>query len=173
MDKQKLAPFAATTVGFMRHLNSREEMLTVCLRLRSIREAKNRTLMDVELRSGGEITAISLGSYERGDRQLNLFKLLQIARVYELPASEILTEKIERIEPGRITIDLGKILQSALPESIKIAQVLREIAHLRGDWNGELMSIRATDLTNFSVFSGLSTQQIQRCVSEFTVPRSK
>jgi transcriptional regulator with XRE-family HTH domain len=157
----------------MKQISSREEMHKICQRLRSIREAKGWTLLDVERKSGGKITAIALGSYERGDRQVSLFKLLHIAKIYELPASEILTQKIDRIEPKRITIDLRKLLSSTLPESVKVAQVLREIALLRGDWNGELMSIRATDLTNFSIFSGLTNLQIHTCISGFTIIRSK
>ena len=157
----------------MEKLNAQEEILKVCQRLRSVREAKSLTLLDVEEKSGGEVTAVALGSYERGDRQISLSKLLQIARVYELPASEILTQKTERVEPIRITVDLRKIRQSARSESVKTTRVLREIANLRGDWNGEIISIRATDLTNLSLFTGLSAPEIQSCIDDFCVPRSK
>jgi transcriptional regulator with XRE-family HTH domain len=157
----------------MEKINAQEEILKVCQRLRSVREAKSLTLLDVEEKSGGEVTAVALGSYERGDRQISLSKLLQIARVYELPASEILTQKTERVEPIRITVDLRKIRQSARSESVKTTRVLREIANLRGDWNGEIISIRATDLTNLSLFTGLSAPEIQSCIDDFCVPRSK
>jgi transcriptional regulator with XRE-family HTH domain len=157
----------------MEKLNAQEEILKVCQRLRSVREAKSLTLLDVEEKSGGEVTAVALGSYERGDRQISLSKLLQIARVYELPASEILTQKTERVEPIRITVDLRKIRKSARSESVKTTSVLREIANLRGDWNGEIISIRATDLTNLSLFTGLSAAEIQSCIDDFCVPRSK
>ena len=173
MDKQNLAPQLSTTVAYMEKLNAQEEILKVCQRLRSVREAKSLTLLDVEEKSGGEVTAVALGSYERGDRQISLSKLLQIARVYELPASEILTQKTERVEPIRITVDLRKIRQSARSESVKTTRVLREIANLRGDWNGEIISIRATDLTNLSLFTGLSAPEIQSCIDDFCVPRSK
>ena len=173
MDKPNLAPQLSTTVACMEKLNAQEEILKVCQRLRSVREAKSLTLLDVEEKSGGEVTAVALGSYERGDRQISLSKLLQIARVYELPASEILTQKTERVEPIRITVDLRKIRKSARSESVKTTRVLREIANLRGDWNGEIISIRATDLTNLSLFTGLSAAEIQSCIDDFCVPRSK
>jgi transcriptional regulator with XRE-family HTH domain len=153
--------------------NAQEEIHRICQRLRSVREAKSLTLLDVEQKSGGEVTAVALGSYERGDRQISLSKLLQIARVYELPASEILTKKEERLRPRRITFDLRKIRQSAHPNSLKTAAVLTQISQLRGDWNGELLSIRADDLTNLSAFTGLSAGDIQSCVNEFSIPRSK
>ena len=173
MDKPHFSAASSTTVAYMEKLDTQEEVLKVCKRLRSVREAKALTLLEVEQRSQGELTAVALGSYERGDRQISLFKLLQIARIYGVPASEILTKKIERVEPARIVFDLRKIRQSTHSEAAKIAQVLTEIAQTRGDWNGELISIRANDLVNLFLFTGLSAVQIQSCISEFSIPRSK
>ena len=100
-------------------------------------------------------------------------KLLQIAQIYELPLSEILTERSERVEIGRFTFDLRKILLSQLPQSATVVRTLREIAVQRGDWNGEVMSIRAIDIANFQIFSGLSTEEISAFASQCTVTRSK
>ena len=173
MDKPNLEPYSSTSVMDMDKLDKQEEILKVCKRLRSLREAKAMTLLDVEKRSEGEVTAIALGSYERGHRQISVSKLLQIARIYGVPASDILTQKAERVEPTRITFDLRKIGQSTLSESVKLALVLNEIAQIRGDWNGELISIRADDLTNFSLFTGLSAIEIQSSISKYSIPRSK
>jgi len=157
----------------MEKSETQEEILKVCKRLRSVREAKSLTLQDVEQNSEGKITAIALGSYERGDRQIGLSKLLQIAKVYGIPASEILTPKTERVDPMRMTIDLRKIGQSTDQKGMKTARVLNEIVKLRGDWNGEIISIRADDLTNLSLFTGLSTVEILSCITDFSIPRSK
>ena len=77
------------------------------------------------------------------------------------------------MEPTRIVFDLRKIRPSTHSEAAKIAQVLTEIAKLRGDWNGEIISIRASDITSLSLFTGLSTAEIQSCVAEYSIPRSK
>ena len=173
MDKAKLWSLITTSVVFMNQLMPQEEMWRICQRLRTIREHKALTLLEVERRSGGEISAVALGSYERGDRNISLSKLLQIAKIYEIPLSEILTKSSERIGIGRFTFDLRKILRSQLPESATVVRILREIAVQRGDWNGEVMSIRAIDIANFQIFSGLSTQEISAFVTECTVTRSK
>lgn len=173
VDKPSLEPYPSTSVMDMDELDKQEEILKVCKRLRSLRESKAFTLLDVEQRSEGEVTAIALGSYERGHRQISVSKLLQIARIYGVPASDILTQKAERVEPTRITFDLRKIGQSTLSESVKLARVLNEIAQMRGDWNGELISIRADDFTNFSLFTGLSAIEIQSSISKYSIPRSK
>ena len=104
---------------------------------------------------------------------MSLYKLLELARIYGVPASEILTQKIDRIEPARITVDLRKIQESTRSESVKTARVLNDIAQIRGDWNGELISIRATDLTNLTLFTGLNASEIKSCLAEFCIPRSK
>jgi transcriptional regulator with XRE-family HTH domain len=173
VDKPKLASLLTTSVGLMKQLIPREDVQRICQRLRMVRERKGLTLLDVERRSGGEISAVALGSYERGHRNVSLSKLLQIAKIYELPISEILTERSERVETGRFTFDLRKIVRSQLPESATVVRILQEIAVLRGDWNGEVMSIRAVDIANFQIFSGLSPQQISVFTSECTVARSK
>jgi transcriptional regulator with XRE-family HTH domain len=173
VDKPNLEPHTSTSVTDMEKLDKQEEILKVCKRLRSLREAKALTLLDVEQQSEGEVTAVALGSYERGHRQMSVSKLLQIARIYGVPVSDILTQKAERVEPTRITIDLRKIGQSAVSESVKLVRVLNEIAQMRGDWNGELISIRADDLTNFSLFTGLSAIEIHSCISKYSIPRSK
>ncbi len=173
MDKAKFASLLTTSVGFMKQLIPREDVQRICQRLRTVRERKGLTLLDVEGRSGGEISAVALGSYERGHRNVSLSKLLQIAKIYELPISEIVTEGSERVETGRFTFDLRKIMRSQLPESDTVVRILQEIAVQRGDWNGEVMSIRAVDIANFQIFSGLSTQQISVFTSECTVVRSK
>ncbi len=173
MDKAKLSSLITTSVGFMKQLMPNEDMQKICQRLRTIRERKALTLLEVEGKSGGQISAVALGSYERGHRNVTLSKLLQIAQIYELPLSEILTERSERVEIGRFTFDLRKILLSQLPQSATVVRTLREIAVQRGDWNGEVMSIRAIDIANFQIFSGLSTEEISAFASQCTVTRSK
>jgi hypothetical protein len=85
VDKAKLGSLITNSVGFMNQLMPREDMQRICQRLRMIRERKAFTLLDVERRSGGEISAVALGSYERGHRNVSLSKLLHIAKIYELP----------------------------------------------------------------------------------------
>jgi malonyl CoA-acyl carrier protein transacylase len=55
----------------------------------------------------------------------------------------------------------------------KITEVLRKIARMRGDWNGEVISLRAHDINNMEVFTGLTPEQIQAVIAEYGFPRSK
>jgi hypothetical protein len=73
----------------------------------------------------------------------------------------------------RISIDLRKILTTSNPIAQKITEVLRNIAQMRGDWNGEVISLRAQDISNFQVFTGLSTAEIKQAIADYQFPRSK
>ena len=73
----------------------------------------------------------------------------------------------------RISIDLRKILTTSNPVAQKITEVLRNIARMRGDWNGEVISLRAQDISNFQVFTGLSTDEIKQVIADYKFPRSK
>jgi hypothetical protein len=73
----------------------------------------------------------------------------------------------------RISFDIRKILMTTNPAAQKITEVIRNIARMRGDWNGEVISLRAHDVNNFELFTGLTAAQIQETVKEYGFPRSK
>ena len=173
VDNPKGESQAGITVCIMRTVDTEIEIQSFRLRLRAVREGKRLTLLDVEKSSGGQITAVALGSYERGDRNLALQKFLEIARIYNIPASELLVDSVEHIEPGRITIDLRKLVSNKVSKSAALVNIFKSIAAQRGDWNGEVLSIRASDISNLHIFSGLTSKEIQCFISECTVPRSK
>jgi hypothetical protein len=47
------------------------------------------------------------------------------------------------------------------------------IAKLRSDWNGEVISLRAEDLKNLHNFSGFSAREIEELILNFSFPRRK
>jgi hypothetical protein len=59
------------------------------------------------------------------------------------------------------------------PQAQRITQVIRNIARMRGDWNGEVISLRAHDINNFEVFTGLTGDEIKKVIREYGFPRSK
>jgi transcriptional regulator with XRE-family HTH domain len=61
------------------------ELESLQKRLRQIREGQGLTLNQVAARSQGRISAIALGSYERGDRAISANKLIEIAHIYQVP----------------------------------------------------------------------------------------
>ena len=157
----------------METIHAQTQIETLQTRMRLIRESRHLTLTQAAKLSKGQITAIALGSYERGDRSVSARKLITIANLYEVPISELFEPAHNFMPEERISIDLRKILTTSNPVAQKITQVLRNIARMRGDWNGEVISLRAQDISNFQVFTGLSAEQIKQVMADYQFPRSK
>ena len=127
----------------------------VSAKLRAIRLSKSLSLSDVERLSGGSLKAVVLGSYERGARALSVKRAISIAQLYQVPIAQLFTDErpVELISAGKMVIDLRAINRRALDTSHTehlryqlIARVAQRIVRSRQDWNGEVLSVRSSDL---------------------------
>lgn len=161
------------TVGGMETIHAQTQIETLHTRMRLIRESRHLTLNQAAKLSKGKISAIALGSYERGDRSVSANKLITIANLYEVPISELFEASRSLLANESISIDIRKILLTSNPIAQKMTEVLRNIARMRGDWNGEVISLRAQDINSFQVFSGLTPEEVKSVIAEYQFPRSK
>ena len=161
------------SVTRMETIHAQTQIETLHTRMRLIRESRHLTLIQAAKLSKGQISAIALGSYERGDRSVSAHKLIMIANLYQVPISELFQAPQTFMSSERISIDVRKILMTSNPSAKKITEVIRNIARMRGDWNGEVISLRAQDINNLEVFTGLTSEQIQAVTAEYGFPRSK
>ena len=173
MDNENIKCRPHNIVTVMTTIHAQSQIENLYIRLRSIRESRHLTLVQAAKLSQGQISAIALGSYERGDRSVSASKLFVIANLYDVPVAELFESPKKYMAEERISIDIRKILMSLNPEAQKITQVIRNIARMRGDWNGEVISLRANDINNLEIFTGLSEDQIQKVIREYGFPRSK
>ena len=128
--------------------------------LRGIRVKRKWSLKDFERASEGRIKDVVLGSYERGARSISVANLQIIADTYQIPVSAFFGENQELhslpIE-GRVIIDLRKIresLSSANSETLTLLnQFTKIIISMRSDWNGEILSLRSSDVAFLSMIS--------------------
>lgn len=173
MDSKKLKCRLTNIVTAMTTIHAQNEIENLYTRLRLMRESRHLTLMQAAKLSKGQISAIALGSYERGDRSVSAAKLIVIANLYQVPVAELFESPQKYTAEERISIDIRKILMTSNPQAQRITQVIRNIARMRGDWNGEVISLRAHDMNNFEVFTGLTGDEIQKVIREYGFPRSK
>ena len=81
-------------------------------RLRALRAQRGWSLRDVEELSRGKWPAVVIGSYERGDRAINVQKLSELAGFYGVSPSSLLPDgqpdhKVERLADALVTAGLG------------------------------------------------------------------
>lgn len=60
------------------------------LRLRAARRQRGWSLGELESYTGGEFKASVVGAYERGERALSAQRLVRLAEIYAVPASDLL-----------------------------------------------------------------------------------
>jgi len=127
----------------------------VSAKLRAIRISKSLSLSDVETLSKGALKAVVLGSYERGARTLSVKRAISIAQLYQVPVAQLFTDEppVELVTTGKLVIDLRAINRRALDpshsENVRyqlLARVAQRIVRSRQDWNGEVLSLRHSDL---------------------------
>ena len=142
-------------------------------RVRQIRESQGLTLQDVATRSKGAISAIALGSYERGDRSISTRKILQIAHLYGLPVGELFNTADKNLEAGRVVIDLRKLNLSEDPIGKQLSIILKRIVAMRRDWNGEVISLRSGDISNLQTFAHFSSAELSHVLEKFALTKLK
>jgi hypothetical protein len=90
-----------------------------------------------------------------------------------VPISELFEAQQKYMTQERVSIDLRKLVTGSDPIAKRITDVIRNIARMRGDWNGEVISLRASDVNHLEIFTGLSAAEIKKAMDEFGFPRSK
>lgn len=135
-----------------------EEIEQRCAQLlRELRRKKALTLRQCEELSEGKFKAVVLGSYERGTRAISLERLQELANFYQVPIRYFFAgEESKEVNHGRrVVFDLRKMKQDTYREDglDRIKALLNKIAAKRGDWSGEILSIRESDGDFFSIIS--------------------
>jgi len=143
------------------------ELLRFQRRLRAVREAQDLTLTQVAALSSGAISAIALGSYERGDRSMSAAKVLEIAKIYKIPVSELFEQPQKMVANKRVVIDLRKLSSNDDPNAQTLLNVINKIASIRRDWNGELISLRESDIASLQIFTLLTGDEVNQMLKNY------
>ena len=139
--------------------NQTETQFTTSQKLRQIRKSKGWSLQDVELKSKGKWKAVVVGSYERSDRAISLKKAIDLMAFYEVPITELFL--VKNISSGNFATSTSLIIdQRALSKSSDTRldgakRMISSLATRRKDWNGEVLSLRSSDLQFLSILLDL------------------
>jgi transcriptional regulator with XRE-family HTH domain len=129
-------------------------------RLRAIRLQRGMSLQDVHRTTNGEFKAAVLGAYERGERSISLPRLKRLAGYYEVPVSQLLPEEdtydLLPTREGGVTIDLTRV--DDLDDTIGsvVERFLQRIQVQRQDFNGKVLTIRASDVATLAMMLDVS-----------------
>ena len=145
--------------------------LHIAQRLKHIRIQQHLTLKQVEIKSRGKWKAVVVGSYERGTRSLSIAKAEELCNFYSVQLSTLLRDEPEISSPSfdtGLTLDLRKLralLQTPDEFSRLIYGLLNWIAIKRADWNGEVLSIRSTDIETLGIFTAKTENELAQALN--------
>jgi transcriptional regulator with XRE-family HTH domain len=136
-------------------------------KLRELRQRKGLTLEEFEKFSGGEIKAVVLGSYERGTRAISLARLHQLADIYEVDIQYFLSDSEGIKGPAeKLTIDLRKLRKNFDDEELRGIRLLStSVIARRSDWNGEVLTLRVTDIETLALVEAKTPSELQNFLS--------
>ena len=141
--------------------------------LRRIRVQKGMSLQDVQQASDGKWKAAVVGAYERGDRNVTVARLSELAGFYGVPVSELLPDDGAPPAPGqvetrrRVVLDLEGLHK--VPESDRdpLSRFTTAIQIQRGDFNGRVLTIREDDLMALALLYQTTSDELSRRLADW------
>jgi transcriptional regulator with XRE-family HTH domain len=126
-------------------------------RMRAARKKRGWTI--AEMAAVGKIKAVVIGSYERGSRNMPISRLGEIARILQVDVAYLLGQPLGRQGSALVlTLDLRAISRPSFTNPDRLALLVSYctgIVKKRSDWNGEVLSVRESDLLNMSFALGI------------------
>jgi transcriptional regulator with XRE-family HTH domain len=145
-------------------------------RLRSLRKQRGLTLQQVEVLSNKRLKGSLLAAYERGDRNISVTRLHQIASLYSVPVTQLLPEEGEGVSepalPPKLAIDLRQL--EGLPErqSAILARHVARLQQQRKDFETSVITFRNDDLEQLAAGYKTTPEMLRRSMQEWGVFRS-
>jgi transcriptional regulator with XRE-family HTH domain len=146
---------------------------SVALRIRALRKARGWTLHDIETKSHGSIKSVVMGSYERGSRAISLARCLELANLFTIPIAELLAppedQATKSLEIERFDLRQSAVLAMKGGEFRSLHNFLIAIAQRRGDWNGEILTLRSTDLDILTLLLAMNRSQLGQWLTQWKI----
>lgn len=141
-------------------------------KLRNIRLQKGMSLQDVQQASEGRWKAAVVGAYERGDRNVTVARLSELAEFYGVPVSEILPDETPGAAAAsdgrrRVVLDLESLEKVPEADRDPLARFTTAIQVQRGDFNGRVLTIREDDLMALALLYQTTADELARRLDEW------
>jgi len=103
-----------------------------------------------------------MGSYERGSRAISLARCLELAELFSIPITELLIEPSSMKSSKRFDLRRSSTLcrDENSPQFVTLHKFLIAIAARRGDWNGEILTLRESDLDTITLLIEMNQQDL-------------
>lgn len=130
------------------------------------------SLHDVQEASRGKWKAAVVGAYERGDRNVTVARLAELALFYGVPVSELLPGDDAQASgahgsPSRLILDLEQLDKLPEQQRAPLTRFATAIQVQRGDFNGRVLTIRQDDLMALALLYHTNADELARRLGEW------
>jgi transcriptional regulator with XRE-family HTH domain len=111
------------------------------------------SLIDVQELTEGRWTAGTLGAYERGSRSLRVHRLVELAEIYEVPATLLVPTHTDRSDVDGIpplVIDLRRLRKLPPTRTGPLRRWIAIVQVLRSENSRDVLRLRGSDLRSLS-----------------------
>jgi transcriptional regulator with XRE-family HTH domain len=189
-----MADETATTADEEYSQAAQSYIRAVGARLRVVRNQLGLSLQAVEATSNQEFKASVLGAYERGERAVSVSRLQRLAKLYSVSVDQLLPNESDATRwwmskdaegPGAppperpsaqpwqnsdtVTIDLTRLRDVSGPERDLIRRFVSMIQVQRQDFNGQLITIRSSDVRAIACLFGMTPDAMGRRLEELSL----
>ncbi|MFM2154281.1 MAG: hypothetical protein RL382_182 [Actinomycetota bacterium] len=87
--------------------------------------------------------------------------------------AELISPTQKGINSGRVIIDVRKLSTSSDSSNEAALKIVQRIAHMRHDWNGEVISLRSSDIALLKIFANYSDDETNIFLENFALTKLK
>jgi hypothetical protein len=87
--------------------------------------------------------------------------------------AELMSPTEKGIKSGRVIIDVRKLSTSSGSPNDAALKIIKRIARMRQDWNGEVISLRSSDIALLKIFADYSDEETNRFLESFALTKLK
>ena len=151
--------------------SARDYTRSVGARLRRIRTQRGMSLQEVQEASAGRWKAAVVGAYERGDRNVTVGRLAELADFYDVPLVELLPhngdEPTRAERHKRVVLDLQALQGVSEAARAPVERLASLIRSQRGDLEARVLTVRESDLTALALLLDMPTEDLVRRLEEW------
>ncbi|MDT3438399.1 helix-turn-helix domain-containing protein [Pseudofrankia sp. BMG5.37] len=122
-------------------------------RLRAVRNRRGLSLLDVQEITTGRWTAGTLGAYERGSRVMRVHRLVELAELYDVPATLLVPPTTDHRDTDGLpplVIDLRRLRKLPPTRTGPLRRWIAIVQVLRSESTRDVLRLRRSDLTSLS-----------------------
>ena len=113
-----------------------------------------------------------MGAYERGDRNVTVARLSELAEFYGVPVSEILPADADaRVvvdgDRRRVVLNLESLERVPARDRDPLSRFTSAIQIRRGDFNGRVLTIREDDLMSLALLYQMTADELSRRLDDW------